>query len=132
MPATFRAASITAICMPRQMPEVGHAAFAREGCGGLDLAFGPALAKAAGHQNGVKAFKMGRRVLCRKARHRPIRFADLDPVGHAAMGQRLGDGFIGIFQLGVFAHNGHADFAFGVVTRSDTSSQTARLGRGPG
>ena len=81
---------------------------------GLDLAFGSALAKAARHQNGLKPFQ---------PRGRIFAFEDLgiDPfgfhagaVGHAAMGQRLGDRFVGVFQLRVFADDGHADLAFGI------------------
>ena len=40
---------------------------------------------------------------------------DLHAVGHAAMGQRFGNGFIGVFNWSVFADDGHFHFAFGVV-----------------
>mmetsp|Transcript_22560 Transcript_22560/g.36736 ORF Transcript_22560/g.36736 Transcript_22560/m.36736 type:complete len:329 (-) Transcript_22560:631-1617(-) len=40
---------------------------------------------------------------------------DPNPICHAAMGQRLGDGFIGVFQLGVLANDGNFDLAIGVV-----------------
>ena len=35
-------------------------------------------------------------------------------VGHTAVGQRLGDGFVGVFELGVFADDGDFDLALRV------------------
>ena len=52
MPATWRANSTTAICIPRQMPEVRDPVLARDPRG-LDLALDPALAEAAGDQDPV-------------------------------------------------------------------------------
>ena len=62
MPHRLRAASITAICMPKQMPKYGTLALARE-LRRADLAFGAALAEAAGHQDAVDVLEERRRVL---------------------------------------------------------------------
>ena len=53
-PTTLRANSITAHCMPRQMPKNGMPPFAGE-ANRLDLAFDAAFAETAGHQNAVEA-----------------------------------------------------------------------------
>ena len=80
----------------------------------LDLAFGSAFAKAARHENGLKPFQPWRGVFA-------FENLGVDPfglypgaVGHAAMGQRLGNRLVGVFQLRVFADNGHADLALGI------------------
>ncbi len=54
MPATARANSTTAICMPRQMPEVRDRAFAGDPRR-LNLALDPALAETAGNEDPVGA-----------------------------------------------------------------------------
>ncbi|OIQ69589.1 hypothetical protein GALL_488060 [mine drainage metagenome] len=62
----------------------------------------------------MEAFKVGRGVFA-------FEYLGVDPfgaytgaIGHAAVGQRLGDGFVGVFKLGVFADDGDAHLAFGV------------------
>jgi hypothetical protein len=58
--------------------------------GGLDLALCATLAEAAGHEDRVEVFQIGRRVFAvEDLGIDPLRL-DLHPVGHAAMGQRLG------------------------------------------
>ncbi len=54
----------------------------------------------------MEAFKPGARVFA-------FEYFGVDPfglhagaVGHAAVGQGLGDGFVGVFKLGVFADDG--------------------------
>jgi hypothetical protein len=61
MPARLRAASITAICMPKQMPKTAPCARARTRR--ADLALGAALAEAAGHQDAVDVFEEAARVV---------------------------------------------------------------------
>ena len=95
-PARFRAASITAICMPKQMPKIGHLALARElaatSC--LDAA----LAEAA-----------GTRMPCTPSRYCDVNFLledlavepvelDAHMIGDAAMGQRLGQRLVAVEQ----------------------------------
>ena len=82
--------------------------------GGFDFAFGSAFAKSAGHKDRVEWFQMGGGIF-------GVKHLGIDPfqfypgaIGHAAVGQGLGDGFIGVAQLGVFADNGNFDFAFGI------------------
>ena len=64
-PARFRAASITAICMPKQMPKNGTLLLAREPHR-LDLARRAALAEAAGHQDAVHVLQPVHRAGCSK------------------------------------------------------------------
>ena len=84
----------------------------------FDLAFGAPFAKPAGHKDRVEAGQMGGHIIG-SVEHLCIYPFDFDThtVGHPAMGQRLGDGFIGVFQLGVFADNGNFYFAFGVTLK---------------
>ena len=63
----------------------------------------------------MEALKMWRRIFAVENLGINPFGAHFDAIGHAAMGQRLGDRFIGIFQLRVFANNRHAHFAFGIV-----------------
>ena len=83
---------------------------------GLDLAFGTAFAKPAGHEDRVEPFEVRGQVvaLIKDLCIDPFDL-DLDPIGHATVSQRLCDGFIGVFKLGVFADDGDFDLAFGVV-----------------
>ena len=63
----------------------------------------------------MKAFKMRRRIaFVEQFRIDPFNF-DLYSVGHATMGQRLFDRFIGVLQLRVFADNRNLHFAIIVV-----------------
>ena len=57
---------------------------------------------------------------------------DLDAVGHAAVGQGFGDGFIGILKLGVFADDGDLHFALGVVNPVVDVMPDVRSGLGAG
>ena len=59
-PASERQASITAICMPKQMPKYGTLR-SRANFGGEDLALRAARAEAARHQNAMHVFEMRRR-----------------------------------------------------------------------
>ena len=102
MPARFRAASITAICMPKQMPKYGTLRVAREG-DGVDLAFRAALAEAARHQDAVHPLQIGRRVLLLEDLALDPVEVDLHLVGDAAMLERLDQRFVGVLQAGVLA-----------------------------
>ena len=81
----------------------------------LDLAFGAALAEAARHQNAVDILQEDRGVVA-------LEHFAVDPVqmhlhivGQAAMGQRLGQRFVAVLDLHVFADHGDAHFAFGIL-----------------
>ena len=41
--------------------------------------------------------------------------ADPDPVGYAAMGQRLNQRFVSVLQPGIFSDHGDVDLAFGIM-----------------
>ena len=61
-PARLRAASITAICMPKQMPKNGTLR-SRAKRAAVDLALGAALAEAARHQDAVHVLELLDRVV---------------------------------------------------------------------
>ena len=82
--------------------------------GGVDHPLGPAFAEAAGDEDGVVALEPGGGVLPLEDLAVDPFGADADAVGHAAVGQRLGDGFVGVLQLSVLADDGDADLALGV------------------
>ncbi|MPL84476.1 hypothetical protein SDC9_30441 [bioreactor metagenome] len=93
--------------------EIGDALFARI-LRGADLAFGAALAEAAGHQDRVELFKMRAGVFA-------LEDLGVDPFGlhphpvrHAAVGQRLSDRLVGVLELHVFADDRHPDHALGI------------------
>src|SRR5712691_6883189 len=87
IPHRFRAASTTAICMPKQMPKSGTR-LARE-LRRADLALGAALSEAAGHQNAVDVLEERCRVFALEHfAFDPVEI-DLDLVGDAAVGERL-------------------------------------------
>src|SRR6185295_16823141 len=94
MPTRLRAASMTAICMPKQMPKYGTSR-ARE-LRRADLAFGAALAEAAGHQDAVDVLEERRRVLVFEHLALDPVEVDLHLVGDAAMRQRLDQRFVGV------------------------------------
>ncbi len=54
--------------------------------------------------------------------------ADLDAVGYAAVGQGLGDGFVGVLELGVFADDGDAHLALGIVDAVDHVLPYGKIG----
>ena len=81
---------------PKANTQIWHFAFAGE-LRGLDLALGPAFAKATGHKDRVEAFQVRGRVFAVKEFGIDPLNLDLDPVCHAAVGQGLSDGFVGVF-----------------------------------
>src|SRR3546814_5089579 len=80
------------------LAEEGDVPFAREADAG-DLAFGPALAEAAGHEDAVHRLEIGGEVVV-GLEHLCVQPADvdLDPVRHAAVDQRLVEALVGIGQ----------------------------------
>ena len=114
MPAVFRAASMQAICMPKQMPKYGTP-LRRANLRGLDLAGRAALAETAGHQDAVDVLEIGRRILALEDLAVDPVEVDLDPVGDAAVDQRLAQRFVGVLEAGVLADDGDVDLALGVV-----------------
>ena len=129
IPAVFRAASMQAICMPRQMPKNGTLRSRAKRDAG-DLALRPALAEPAGHEDAVHRLEP-------RGDFGGIAFeqlgvdpadVDLDPVGHAAMDQRLVERLVGVLQADVFADHADRDLALGVLVAIDMSFQRARSG----
>ena len=114
MPQRFRAASITAICMPKQMPKYGTCR-SRANCAARIFALGAALAEAARHQDAVDMFEERRRVLVLEhLAFDPVEI-DLDLVGDAAVRKRLDQRLIGILHAGIFADDGDGDVAFRIA-----------------
>jgi hypothetical protein len=67
----------------------------------------------------VHAFELLHRVgLLENLAVEPVQL-DADIVGDAAMGQRLGERFIGVLQMGVFADDGDRDLALGPADARD-------------
>ena len=93
--------------------EIGDFALTGELCR-FDFALCPAFAKTARDEDRVEAFEVGRGVILIKGFGIHPFHIDLHPVGHAAMGERLCDGFIGVFKLHIFANDGDIDLALGV------------------
>ena len=111
-PSTCRANSITAICIPRQMPRIGHAVLPGVPDGG-DFALHAPVAEAAGHQNAVRSPPRARPAFL--VRHR-LRVDPLDvaPCASLAMPpwlQRLHHAEIGVVQLHILAHQGDVHLA---------------------
>ena len=103
MPATWRANSATAICMPRQMPRYGTLVLARA-AGGADLALDAADAEAAGDQDAVALLELGARLVVGRALSESIQHdLDLAAVVGAAVAERLDHRQVGVLELGVLA-----------------------------
>ena len=126
--AKCRAASMTAICMPKQMPKYGTLPLARE-TRRLDLALGAALAEAAGHEDRVHAFELLHR-LALGLEHLGIDPVELDPdiVGDAAMGHRLGQRFVAVGQMRVLADDRDLDLALGPADAVDDRVPAGKIG----
>ena len=129
MPAVFRAASMQAICMPKQMPKYGTSLSAREPRR-LDFSGRTALAEAARHQNAVDMLEIGRRVLALEDLAVDPVEVDLHAVGDAAVDQRLAQRFVGVLEAGIFADDGDVDLALGVVEAVRHVVPCAEIGLG--
>src|SRR6266568_4018102 len=106
MPTRLRAASITAICIPKQMPKYGTSR-SRANCA--------ARAEAAGHQDAVDMLQERRRILVLEhLALNPVEI-DLHLVGDAAMGERLDQRLIGVLHPGILADDGDGDVAFAIA-----------------
>src|SRR5262252_2662608 len=94
--------------------EIRHLALARE-LDGPDFPFGAALAEPARDQNAVHVLEKRRRILAfEHLRFDPIEI-DADFVGDAAVGERLDQRLIGVFEAGIFADDGNRYIAFRVA-----------------
>ena len=100
--------------MPKADAEIRHVALARE-LRRADLAFGAALAEAAGHQDAVDVFEERRGVFVFEHLALDPVEIDLDLVGDAAVAQRLDQRLVGVLHAGVLANDGDGDRAFGVA-----------------
>ena len=88
-PQTWRANSMTAICMPRQMPRNGMPR-SRAKRVARDLALDAAAAEAAGHQDAVAPASRRRVLEVERPRRRPSRCSSFDAVVRWPRAQRLG------------------------------------------
>jgi hypothetical protein len=113
MPASERAASMQAICMPKQMPKYGTLR-SRANLAARILP-SAALAETARHQDAMHLFQPGRGVfLLEDLRFDPFE-ADPHAVGDAAMGKRLHQRLVGVLEARVFADDGDRHLALGIV-----------------
>ena len=94
--------------------EIGHLALAGE-ARRQNLALRAARAEAARHQNAVHALETRRRVgALENLALDPVELHP-HPVGHAAVGQRLDQRFVGVLEAGVLADDRDRHLALGVV-----------------
>ena len=95
-----------------------------------DLAFGTALAEAAGHQYAVDIFEeAGGVVALEHFAVDPVQM-DFHIIGQAAMGQRLGQRLVAVLDLHVLADHGDAHFAFRVLHPLDHFGPARQVGFG--
>src|SRR5260221_403612 len=108
--------------------EKRHAPLARE-ARRLDLALGAALAEAAGDEDAVDAFDLDDRVLLLE--DLGIERIELDAhiVGDAAMGERLGQRFVAVAEMGVLADDGDVDLALGAADARDDFAPARQIRR---
>ena len=101
-------------------PEERDIAFTREADRG-DLAFGAAHPEPAGHEDAVHRLEPRNDLVVAGLECFGIDPADvdLDPVGHAAVRQRLVEALVGIGQADILAHHPDRHFAFGVMKTID-------------
>ena len=112
-PSTLRANSMTAHCMPRQMPKKGIPAGPRE-ADGLDLTLDAAHAEAARHQDAIDARQDARRPPAADL----LRLDPADdhprPVGDPRVVERLVHRLVGVAVLHVLADDGDRHLGIGV------------------
>src|SRR6185437_6954727 len=107
--------------------EIGHPTLAGE-ARRFDLALGAALAKPPRHQNAVDAFEMLDRVLLLEYLGiEPVEL-DLDVIGDAAMGQRLGKRFVAVEKMRVLADDGDVDLALRLADAADDLTPAGEIG----
>ena len=114
MPHRLRAASITAICMPKQMPKYGTWR-SRANCAARILPSAPRWPKPPGTRMPLTCSRNGAgSSFSNTSRLDPVEI-DLDLVGDAAVRQRLDQRFVGVLHAGVFADDGDGDVAFRIA-----------------
>ena len=128
MPARLRAASITAICMPKQMPKYGTLR-SRANCAARILPSAPRSPKPPGTRMPWTSSRHGAgSSLLEHLALDPVEI-DLHLVGDAAMGQRLDQRLVGVLQAGVFADDGDRHLAFGIAHALDDAVPALQVGR---
>ena len=118
MPAVFRAPSMHAICMPRQMPKNGTLRSRAKRTEAI-LPSLPRSPKPPGTRmpcSGSSSAAMSALVLLEQFGVEPVD-VDLDAVGDAAVDQRLAQALVGVGQADIFADHADRHFAFGMVER---------------
>ena len=93
--------------------EVGHTALARE-FRSQHLAFRPTFAEPARHENAVEPFEIRRRIFALEDLAFDPLEVDLDPVGDAAVNERLVQRLISVLEPGVLADDGDRNLALGL------------------
>ena len=114
MPTRLRAASITAICMPKQMPKYGTSR-SRANCAARILPSAPRWPKPPGTRMPLTCSRNGAGILVLEHLALDPVEIDLHLVGDAAMRQRLDQRFVGVLHAGVFADDGDGHLAFGIA-----------------
>ena len=102
---------------------------------GFDLAFGAAFAEAAGDEDAVHVFELGDGAVA--VRIGALEDLGVEPVdvhfdfvGDAAVVQGFDEAFVAVEEVGVFADDRDADFAFGGAGRLHDAAPFGEIGRG--
>ena len=120
-----RAASITAICMPKQMPKYGTLRSRAKRAASI-LPSVPRSPKPPGTRMPCTPSRCcTASSLLEDLAVEPVEL-DLHVVGDAAMGQRLGQRFVAVEQMRVFADDGDRDLALGLADARRRSRASAR------
>ena len=131
MPHRLRAASITAICMPKQMPKYGTWR-SRANCAARILPSAPRWPKPPGTRMPLTCSRNGAgSSFSNTSRLDPVEI-DLDLVGDAAVRERLDQRFVGVLHAGVLADDGDGDVAFRIADALVDQPPAREIGRRAG
>ena len=125
---TLRPNSITAHCIPRQMPKNGMPR-SRAKRMASTLPFDPALAEAAGHKHAVESGKQAFGAFAFDQFALNALNANLRPMVDAGMIERFVDRFIRVAMFGVFAHDGDRNFVLGIAQAEEQIAPIVDIGR---
>ena len=128
MPSRLRAASITAICMPKQMPKYGTWR-SRANCAARILPSAPRWPKPPGTRMPLTCSRNGAgSSLLEHLGLDPVE-VDLHLVGDAAVRQRLDQRLVGVLHAGVLADDGDGDLAFRIADALVDELPARQVGR---
>ena len=130
IPAVFRAPSMQAICMPRQMPKNGMLRSRAKRTLAI-LPSEPRSPNPPGTRIAVHRLELSGDLRIVLLEHLGVDPADVDPhaVGHAAVDQRLVQRLVGIGQADVLADHRDRHLAFGVLVAVHDVRPARQVGR---